>query len=88
MKRDRPNIVPEWFGVRELSTYAAVSQRTLRTWIHSPVDPLPAVRIGGKMLVRRSEVDAWLERHTIVPAPSLDLDLIVSDVLQKISHGR
>lgn len=53
----------EWLGLRELSVYADVSERTLRSWIRSPRDPLPATRVGGKVLVRRSEFDRFLERH-------------------------
>ena len=55
----------EWLGLRQLRSYAPVSERTLRSWIHSPLDPLPAVRVKGKILVRKSVFDDWLERHTI-----------------------
>lgn len=79
---------PEWLSLRQLTHYAAVSERTLRSWIHAPLDPLPAVRVLGKILVRRSELDAWLERHRVTPIASVDLDGIVRDVLQKVSRGR
>lgn len=61
MKRDRRSRTDtEWLGLRQVTEYAAVSERTVRAWIHSPVDALPAVRVGGKVLVRRSFLDAWL----------------------------
>jgi len=60
----------EWLGLRELTQYAALSERTLRARIHSPVDPLPAVRMGGKILVNRRAFDAWLQAHTLEPANS------------------
>lgn len=47
----------EWLGLRQVTKCADVSERTVKTWIHSPLDPLPAVRVGGKILVRRSELD-------------------------------
>lgn len=78
----------EWLGLRELTHYASVSERTARAWIHSPVDPLPAVRVGGKILVRRSELDVWLGRHRMKPLESIDLDGIVRDALQAVAHGR
>jgi len=81
-------IDPEWLGARQVTEYANVSRRTLRTWIHSPIDPLPAVRISGKLLVRRAELDAWLNRHRVKPLVTLDLDGIVRDVLGKHRHGR
>jgi len=58
----------EWLGLRELTEYAAVSERTLRAWIHSPLNPLPASRIGGKFLVQRRVFDGWLRARTVKPA--------------------
>jgi len=43
-----------------------VSERTLRGWIHSAVDSLPAARVGTKFLIGRSEFDRWLERDRYV----------------------
>ena len=78
----------EWLGLRHVTQYADISERTLRTWIHSPVDPLPAVRVAGKILVRRSELDLWLGRHRLKPLETMDLDGIVKDALRGIHHGR
>jgi excisionase family DNA binding protein len=78
----------EWLGLRQLSRYADVSERTLRAWIHSPVDPLPAVRVRGKMLVRRGDLDAWLEKHRANMLETVDLDRIVQDVLKGVDRGR
>lgn len=75
-------------GLKQLTHYANLSERTLRAWIHSAVDPLPAVRVAGKILVRRSELDAWLARHRVKPSETLDLDGIVREALQGIAHGR
>lgn len=81
-------LAAEWMSVRQVTRYAAVSERTLRTWIHSPVNPLPAVRVCGKILVRRSDLDEWLERRRIKPLESVDVDDIVEDVLQRLVNGR
>lgn len=62
----------EWLDLKALTHYAAVSERTLRSWIHNPVDPLPSVQVGSKILVRRREFDAYLERHKVQPAASVD----------------
>jgi Helix-turn-helix domain len=78
----------EWLDLRGLTEYAAVCERTVRSWIHSPVDPLPAARIGGKILVRKSNFDHWLERHRMKPADALDLDGIVREVVEGVSSGR
>jgi excisionase family DNA binding protein len=71
----------EWLGLRELSVYANVSERTLRLWIRSPRDPLPATKIRGKVLVRRTDFDRFLERHQIQPLAAIDVDRIVDEVL-------
>ena len=77
----------EWISLRRLREYADVSERTIRGWIHSPVDPLPTVRVAGKILVRRSEFDTWLARHRVKPLENVDIDGIVKDVLQRLGGG-
>jgi hypothetical protein len=78
----------EWLGLRELTQYADISERTLRSWIYSPVDPLPAAKVSGKVLVRKSDFDAYLERHQIRPLEELNLDAIVRDVIKGVADGR
>lgn len=84
----KERITTEWLGLRQVTQYASISERTLRTWIHAPVDPLPAVRLAGKMLVRRSELDAWLQRRRVKPLETVDVDGIVKDILQGMAHER
>jgi excisionase family DNA binding protein len=78
----------EWMGLSQVTKYANVSKRTLRAWIHSPVDPLPAVRVGGKHFVRRSELDAWLGKHRVNSGRRIDFDRIIEDVVRTTTHGR
>jgi excisionase family DNA binding protein len=73
----------EWLGLRELTEYAAVSERTLRAWIRFPSDPLPAARVRGKILIRRTLFDAWLERRRIQPLSSVDVNAIVRDLVTR-----
>jgi len=75
----------EWLDLQRLTGYVAVSNRTLRAWIHSPVDPLPAVRVGTKILVRRSEFDAWMERHRI---KQVDFGRMVEEIVEAVGGGR
>jgi excisionase family DNA binding protein len=69
---------PEWLDLRTSQEYACVSERTLREWIHRSVDPLPAARVGCKILVRRSEFDRWLEAHQV---KHLDVGCIVDELV-------
>ena len=78
----------EWFGLRQLTQYADLSERTLRAWIYSPRDPLPAAKVSGKVLVRKTDFDRYLERHRVKPLHKIDLDSIVRQVLRGAAHGR
>lgn len=49
-----------FLSLRALASYSALSIRKLRDLLDDPVRPLPCYRIGGKILVRRSEFDAWV----------------------------
>jgi excisionase family DNA binding protein len=69
---------PEWLDLKALQRYACVSERTLREWVHRVSDPLPAARVGAKILVRRSTFDRWLENHTL---KSVDVSCIVDEMV-------
>jgi len=88
MKMKEDYLGTEWLGLRQVTEYASISERTLRSWIHSPAYPLPAVRVGGKILVKRSDLDAWLASHRVKPLATLDLDAIVRDALRGVANGR
>jgi len=77
----------EWFDLRGLTMYAAVSERTIREWLHRSLNPLPAVRVGTKILVRRSTFDAWLEKHPLIPAESLNVNETVNEILASMAGG-
>lgn len=66
------NPAMEWLDLRQLTRYAAVSERTLRAWIHDPTNPLPAFQVGSKLLVRRRDFDSYIERHPVTPMHSVD----------------
>jgi excisionase family DNA binding protein len=68
----------EWLDLKALQQYACVSERTLRDWIHRPTNPLPAARVGTKILIRRSAFDRWLEGHSV---KAVDVSGIVEEML-------
>jgi len=78
----------EWLDLRALTEYACVSERTIRGWIHSPTNPLPAVQVGRKILVSRRMFDTWLERHQVRPLEEINIDVIVHEVLEGVRNGR
>ena len=73
----------EWLDLKALQQYACVSERTIREWIHRPVNPLAAVQVGRKILVRRSTFDRWLEGHHLKP---VDVGCIVDEIMAEVMH--
>jgi len=69
-----------YLPLRTLSSYSGLSIRTLRGFLCHPAHPLPCYRIGGKVLVRRSEYDSWASRFRANVAPAVDR--VVEDVLR------
>ena len=65
-----------------LSEYSGLSVRKLRDHLNDPVRPLPHYLVGGKVLVRRSEFDAWLAVYRRVGQQ--DVTKIVDDVLSSL----
>lgn len=74
---------PEWLDLKALQRHACVSERTIRDWIHRPLDPLPAARVGTKILVRRTVFDRWLEAHEI---KRVDIGCIVNDLIAGVTN--
>ena len=52
-----------FLSLRTLASYSCVSVRKLREYLHDPTHPLPHYRLGGKIVVRRSEFDAWMAAY-------------------------
>jgi hypothetical protein len=58
--------------LRALAAYAGLSVRTLRQYLDLPPDQaLPCYRVGGKILVRRSQFDAWIAQYRTRGRPAL-----------------
>ncbi len=82
-EREQPgDPMPEWLDLKALTGYACVSERTLREWIHRPEKPLPAVRVGTKLLIRRSSFDRWLEAHQV---KQVDVGCMVDEILAGVA---
>lgn len=74
---------PEWMDLKTTQAYADVSERTLREWIHRTPNPLPAVQVEhGKILIKRSKFDEWLEAHPIQLIDSIDINQIADEILK------
>jgi hypothetical protein len=74
----------EWMDLKATQCYASVSERTIREWIHLPISPLPAVQVeNGKILIKRSTFDRWLESHPVLSS-EIDLNGLVAEVINEV----
>jgi hypothetical protein len=71
-----------FLDLRALSAYSSLSVRKLRDLLGDPGQPLPCYQVGGKLLVRRSEFDAWISTYR--RRARADVDRIVTDVLRTL----
>lgn len=71
-----------FLSLRALAAYSGLGVRTLRDHLSDLTHPLPCYRVGGKILVRRSEFDGWIARHREVGRS--DVDRLVADVLKDL----
>ena len=72
-----------YLPLKALAAYSGLSVRLLRDCLTDPAHPLPHYRYRGKILVRRSEFDAWIAQYRRVGRP--DLDEIVREVLSEVA---
>ena len=73
----------EYLTLSKVAARLNLSTRTIRTRVGDSSDPLPAYRIGGRLLFRWSEVEAWLDRRRVRP---VDTKRLVEAYLVKIAR--
>jgi hypothetical protein len=73
-----------YLALRALAIYCGCSVKWLRQRLADPTHPLPCYRVAGKILVRRSEFDAWIERFRQIG--DRELGRLLRDVLEE--NGR
>ena len=71
----------QYFDLKGLSKYSSVCVSTLRDYIRD--GDLPAYRLKGKVLVKRSVFDMWVESHPF----KTDIDRISDEVIDSLKEG-
>ena len=71
-----------FLSLKALATYTSVSVRKLREYLDDPTHPPPHYRVGGKIVVRRSEFDAWIAAYRRVGQS--DVGGIVDSVMRDL----
>jgi excisionase family DNA binding protein len=77
-----PSLDDRYLSLRLLAEYSGLSLRTLRGFLAHPIAPLPHYRPGGKVLIKRSEFDAWMQQFAERGTPR------VSEIVDDIFRGR
>ena len=77
-----------YLSLNALSEYSGLSVKQLRGYINDPASPLPAFQTDGgetgrgKLLVKRSEYDAWAQGHLRRRSPQDAIDAAVAEALE------
>jgi hypothetical protein len=75
------NLNDRYFDLKALSGYSCLGVPTLRDYLRGG---LPHFKLKGKILVKRSEFDGWLESFRI--NKDHELDSIVNGVIRGLSE--
>ena len=70
---------PAYFDLQALAAYTSISVRAWRDYLKRPDAP-PVYRVVGKLLVKKTDVDTFIERFR--EAPGQDLGAIVAGVME------
>ncbi len=80
--RSAPHSDDAYLPLKALASYAGLSVRTLRNLLIHPAHPVPHYRMAGKILVKRSEFDAWM--HDFHAANDRGADDLVATILRSL----
>jgi hypothetical protein len=75
---------PAYLDLKTLAVYSSCSVRWLRDRLTDQNCALPFYRIGGKVLVKTDEFDAWMTRFRMASQPG-ELDRLVDSVVAELS---
>ena len=78
----RGHTLSGYLGVREAARYLSVSERFVRTCLSE----IPYFKLGKKVLIKRDELDDWMEGFRVQPVKdSRDgLDQIADDLAREV----
>ena len=72
-------LADQYFDIKGLCAYASLGESTLRHHIRD--NDLPHYKLQGKILIRRSEFDQWIERYR---RGGEDIAGMVNDLIQDL----
>lgn len=75
---------PDYLDLKQLCKLLPLSARTIRERVHDPIDSLPAYKLGRKLVFKRSEIMAYLEKHRYKPT---DVQQAADEILTQLRKG-
>ncbi len=72
-----------YFDLKGLAGYSTLGVSTLRDYIRS--GKLPAYKVKGKVLVKKSEFEKWMDRHRM--DKKKDINGIVDEVVGSLKRA-
>ena len=79
---DNPSDIDCYLGLKRLSECSDLAIPTLREHLKDIRNPLPHFKVKGKILVKKSEFDQWIEPFRV--GDSEELNRIVDDALDSL----
>ena len=73
------HVTDAYLSLKALARYSGLSVRRLRDYLTDRSHPLPSYRIGGKILIRRSDFDTWAAQFRRDP---MAIDAVVDEIIQ------
>ena len=69
------------FGVRQAAEYLGMSERKFSGLLKG----IPKYKVGGQWLIKRSELDSWMQQFRVEPT-SEDVEELVDGVLAEVGE--
>lgn len=82
IKEPAISLKDQYFDLKGLEAYSALKVPTLRDYIKS--GNLPCFKVKGKILIKQSEFDAWLESYRV--NKKKNINNIVDGVLNSLKN--
>ena len=70
-----------YMGLKESARYAGVSERKFGGLLKT----IPKFKVGGQWLIRKSELDTWMEQYRVQPTTE-DIEELVDGVLMEVGE--
>lgn len=74
-----------YLSLRALAAYSSLSERWLRSFLAAADHPLPHYRIGGRVVVKRSDFDTWMQVYRV--EGDADASAVVNRLLADLDNA-